>query len=76
MPPPAAAVLRKHFLTVTRHLCDKFAVCPTVDTPGTRAALTFFTVNLLERTGNDLLVRHIALLRDAVRVVKRCMHIS
>ncbi|MES2072158.1 MAG: transposase [Pseudomonadota bacterium] len=27
----------------------------------------FFTVNLLQRSGNDLLVRHIALLRDAVR---------
>jgi putative transposase len=30
----------------------------------------FFTVNLLERTGNDLLVRHITLLREAVRKVK------
>ena len=30
----------------------------------------FFTVNLLERAGNDLLVRHIDLLRDAVRKVK------
>ncbi|WP_449369376.1 REP-associated tyrosine transposase [Undibacterium arcticum] len=29
----------------------------------------FFTVNLLQRSGNDLLVRHIDLLRDAVRVV-------
>jgi len=30
----------------------------------------FFTVNLLERHGNDLLTRHIALLRDAVRRVR------
>ncbi|HJU70493.1 MAG TPA: hypothetical protein VJ603_01470 [Paucimonas sp.] len=30
----------------------------------------FFTVNLLQRSGNDLLVRHIDLLRDAVRVVR------
>ena len=30
----------------------------------------FFTVNLLERTGNDLLVRHIDLLRDAIRKVR------
>lgn len=31
----------------------------------------FFTVNLLERSGNDLLTRHIDLLRDAVRAVHR-----
>ncbi len=31
----------------------------------------FFTVNLLERYPNDLLVRHIAELRDAVRRVRR-----
>ncbi len=31
----------------------------------------FFTVNLLERSGNDLLTRHIAELREAVRVVRR-----
>ena len=31
----------------------------------------FFTVNLLERGGNDLLVGHIDLLRDVVRDVKR-----
>ena len=30
----------------------------------------FFTVNLLERTDNDLLTRHIDVLRDAVRVVR------
>ncbi len=30
----------------------------------------FFTVNLLERTGNDLLVRHIDLLRESVRKVR------
>ena len=30
----------------------------------------FFTVNLLERCGNDLLIRHIDLLRDAVRRVR------
>jgi putative transposase len=30
----------------------------------------FFTVNLLERSGNDLLVRHINLLRESVRVVR------
>jgi putative transposase len=30
----------------------------------------FFTVNLLERSGNDLLVRHIDPLRDAVRHVR------
>jgi putative transposase len=30
----------------------------------------FFTVNLLERRGNDLLVRHIDLLRAAVRQVR------
>lgn len=32
-------------------------------------ATWFFTVNLLERQGNDLLVRHIDLLRDSVRMV-------
>ena len=31
----------------------------------------FFTVNLLQRRGNDLLIRHIDELRDAVRVVRR-----
>ena len=31
----------------------------------------FFTVNLLRRTDNDLLTRHIDLLRDAVRSVRR-----
>lgn len=31
----------------------------------------FFTVNLLERSGNDLLTRHITELRDAVRLVRR-----
>ena len=31
----------------------------------------FFTVNLLERRGNDLLTRHIDFLRDAVRLVRR-----
>lgn len=31
----------------------------------------FFTVNLLERRGNDLLTRHSDHLRDAVRVVRR-----
>ncbi len=31
----------------------------------------FFTVNLLQRHGNDLLVRHIDLLREAVRNVRR-----
>jgi putative transposase len=30
----------------------------------------FFTVNLLERAGNDLLVRHIDLLRESVRKVR------
>ena len=30
----------------------------------------FFTINLLERSGNDLLVRHIDLLREAVRIVR------
>ena len=30
----------------------------------------FFTVNLLERHGNDLLTRHIDLLRDTVRLVR------
>lgn len=30
----------------------------------------FFTVNLLERRGNDLLVRHIDALREAVRVTR------
>ena len=29
-----------------------------------------FTLNLLQRSGNDLLVRHIDLLRDAVRLVR------
>ena len=33
----------------------------------------FFTVNLLERSGNDLLTRHIDLLRGAVRAVQ-CAH--
>ena len=31
----------------------------------------FFTVNLLQRSGNDLLVRHIDHLREAVRSVRR-----
>ena len=31
----------------------------------------FFTVNLLQRHGNDLLTRHIDLLREAVRKVKK-----
>jgi len=31
----------------------------------------FFTVNALQRHGNDLLVRHIDLLRDVVREVRR-----
>ena len=30
----------------------------------------FFTVNLLQRQGNNLLVEHIALLRDAIRLVR------
>lgn len=34
-------------------------------------ATYFFTVNLLERYPNDLLVRHISALRDAVRRVRR-----
>jgi putative transposase len=33
--------------------------------------LYFFTVNLLQRHGNDLLTRHIDLLREAVRKVKK-----
>jgi putative transposase len=33
--------------------------------------LYFFTVNLLQQRGNDLLVRHIDLLREAVRKVKK-----
>ena len=38
----------------------------------------FFTVNLLERYPNDLLVRHIELLRSVVRKVreKRPFHID
>lgn len=31
----------------------------------------FFTVNLLERSGNDLLTRHVSELREAVRLVRR-----
>jgi putative transposase len=31
----------------------------------------FFTVNLLQRQGNDLLTRHIALLRETVRTVRQ-----
>ena len=31
----------------------------------------FFTVNLLERHGNDLLTRHVNVLREAVRVVRQ-----
>ncbi|MCU7866744.1 MAG: transposase [Candidatus Thiodiazotropha sp. (ex Lucinoma borealis)] len=31
----------------------------------------FFTVNLLERSGNDLLVRHIELLKENIRFVKQ-----
>lgn len=30
----------------------------------------FFTVNLLQRTGNDLLTRQVALLRKAVHTVR------
>jgi putative transposase len=32
----------------------------------------FFTVNLLQRQGNDLLIRHVDLLREAVRSVRQC----
>ena len=31
----------------------------------------FFTVNLLERQGNDLLMRHVAALREAVRLTRQ-----
>jgi putative transposase len=31
----------------------------------------FFTVNALQRRDNDLLVRHVELLRDVVRMVRR-----
>ena len=31
----------------------------------------FFTVNLLQHRGNDQLIRHFDLLREAVRMVKR-----
>jgi len=31
----------------------------------------FFTVNLLQRQGNDLLTRHVNLLRDTVRLVRK-----
>ena len=31
----------------------------------------FFTVNLLERGGNDLLLRHIDLLKESIRSVKQ-----
>lgn len=31
----------------------------------------FFTVNLLQRRGNDLLVRHVDMLRQAVRLTRR-----
>jgi len=31
----------------------------------------FFTVNLLQRQDNDLLIRHVALLRNAVRTVRQ-----
>lgn len=34
-------------------------------------ATWFFTVNLLQRRGNDLLVRHIDTLREAIRHVRR-----
>ena len=34
------------------------------------AGTYFFTLNLLERNGNDLLIRHIDVLREAVRVVR------
>ena len=32
----------------------------------------FFTVNLLQRIDNDLLIRHVGLLRDVVRSVRQC----
>jgi putative transposase len=31
----------------------------------------FFTINLLQRKDNDLLIRHIEKLRDAIRWVKK-----
>jgi putative transposase len=31
----------------------------------------FFTVNLLQRRGNDLLTRHVALLRETIRTVRK-----
>lgn len=31
----------------------------------------FFTVNLLQRQGNDLLIRHVGLLREAVKSVRQ-----
>jgi putative transposase len=36
-----------------------------------KGGMYFFTVNLLQRHGNDLLTRHIELLRDAVRKVRK-----
>jgi putative transposase len=41
---------------------------PRIRIPG---GIYFFTVNLLERYPNDLLVRHISALRDAARRVRR-----
>jgi putative transposase len=44
--------------------------CPTIAAPGIPAARTSFTVNPLQRRGNDLLTRRIGLLRDVVRAMQ------
>lgn len=45
--------------------------CPITDVPGIQAEPTSFTVNLLQRQGNDLLTRHIDVLRQVVAFVRR-----
>ena len=44
--------------------------CPTTDAPSYPVEPWFFTVNLLQRHQNDLLVREIDLLRETVRRVR------
>jgi hypothetical protein len=50
---------------------DRSTSCPTTVATGVLGGSTFFTVNLLERRGNDLLTRHIDTLRDTVRIAHR-----
>jgi putative transposase len=65
--PPYAAL----FVSALRPLEGELVVIPDYRRYRVPGGCYFFTVNLLERRGNDLLTRHIDRLRDAVRTVRR-----